>query len=143
MGFLERLLANYQIWYNKTMKLSKNQLISLLILTLLGLSLIIFYVNQQNFVIASETDSKRKRDINTIFYHLTEDYYQKNQYYPEFIKTSDLKGKLPLTDPQGKLINTPESDYKYKTYNCDSNNKCQNFILSTRLDLEDYYQKTN
>ncbi len=124
------------------MKMTKNRIINLSIIISLGLFLTIFFTNQQNFINKAKLDSKRKQDINLIFYFLTEDYYQKNQYYPEFIKTEDLQNKLPLKDPQGRLINSANSDYCYQTSDC-VDNKCQNFSLSAKLDLEDYYQKSN
>ncbi len=118
----------------------KNILINLAMLLTVILVVTITINYQSDFIIKSKLDKQRKTDINNLFFYLTQDYYLKNEHYPEFLEKDSLKQKLSITDPQGKVINSADSDYTYTTYNC-HNNKCQGFVLKAKLDLEQVYQK--
>lgn len=112
------------------------------LLTILTIFLITSIVlGQKHFFKMAEKDKRRKQDLNTIYYYLTNNYYSKNQSYPEEINPETLSLNIKtLKDPDGNLINTSESDYNYTSYDC-LYNKCQHFELWAKMDLEADYKK--
>ncbi len=103
---------------------------------------ILFFTQYQNFE-AMQRDETRKTAINTIYYALENNFKEKG-YYPESISITNLPvvAEKFWTDPDGNDFNTPESSYTYQPANCHQAH-CTEFTLSTRLEKEADYIKTN
>lgn len=101
-------------------------------------------VVQKNNLEASQRDAVRKTAINSMYYGLTQGYYRQAKSYPVAISEKNLPyiDKALFTDPRGKKIGTPGSDYHYRGLNCDAQ-ACQKFELHTNLEKEGLYQKSS
>lgn len=113
----------------------------LVAIAVLGLLLFVF-VAQKNEISQKMRDQQRKASINALYFNLTQIYYKKNGYYPEFLKPELIDGVDPaiFSDPKKVLLGDQGSDYAYVTSNC-QDNKCQKFKLSAKLELEAEYIK--
>lgn len=113
----------------------------LVAIAVLGLLLFVF-VAQKNEISQKMRDQERKASINALYFNLTQIYYKKNGYYPEFLKPELIDGVDPaiFSDPKKVLLGDHGSDYVYITSNC-HDNKCQKFKLSAKLELEAEYIK--
>ena len=91
-----------------------------------------------------DRDNDRKTAINAMYYALEESFYPEHHYYPEFISEDNIKVIDPAlwTDPNGHNLGDPASSYSYQAANC-KDGKCQEYILSSRLEKEDTYTKYN
>lgn len=108
-----------------------------------SLALILFFVQKSN-VDAMTRDEKRKTAINAFYYALEEDFYAKNQYYPEEISETVLTVIDPalFTDPEGFYFNSDFCSYSYEPLNC-KDGKCKEYILRASLEKEDDFVKKN
>lgn len=102
------------------------------------------FVHQKNKLAQQDRDSKRKIAINALYFNLKDVYYPKNKFYPENLTTESLPGVDPAiyTDPNGNAWGSPDSNYSYETTDC-TDNKCQNFKLSAKLENEADFVKKN
>lgn len=93
---------------------------------------------------ASQRDDDRKTAINAMYYNLEEVYYEKNGFYPATIDSKTLRAMDPVlfTDPSGNKLGEADSDYRYTAIDCE-NDRCKGYRLSSRLDKEANYTKTN
>ncbi len=116
----------------------------LVVLTFVVAGAVVFYTQQAN-VMASLRDKERKVAANSIYYSLEEYYYPDKGYYPEAIDSATLRTVDPelFTDPEGNSIDSPDSNYRYESRECDSNNHCKQYTLTAYLEEEDDYVKTS
>lgn len=93
---------------------------------------------------ASQRDQTRKTAINAMYYNLEEVFYEKNGYYPATIDSKTLRAMDPdlFTDPDGAKLGDADSNYRYESTNCD-NDKCKSYKLSSTMEREATYEKTN
>lgn len=93
---------------------------------------------------ASQRDEDRKTAINAMYYNLEEVYYEKNGYYPAAIDSKTLRAMDPalFTDPYGNKLGDADSDYRYTAIDC-NDDRCKQYKLTSRLDKEADYTKTN
>lgn len=112
------------------------------VITFLCISFILF-IDHNKKVNQRLRDQERKASINSLYFNLKDIYFQKNGYYPEFIKPDMLDGVDPaiFSDPKKTLLGDPGSDYEYKASGC-NNNRCQSFVLSAKLETEATYTKS-
>lgn len=115
----------------------------IIIIILIGFASIFVFTQKQNIEI-SANDKSRKTAINAMYYSLEEVFYPKNKYYPQSISSENLKSVDPdlFTDPDGIMINEANSSYTYKPINC-TENKCKGYTLTSTLEKEADYVKTN
>lgn len=108
-----------------------------------GLLLLLFFIQKSN-IDAMQRDSDRKTAINAMYYALEESFYPEHNYYPESISEENIKVIDPAlwTDPDGHNLGDPASSYSYQAANC-KDGKCQEYVLSSRLEKEDTYTKYN
>ncbi len=90
-------------------------------------------------------DDQRKVAINAMYFNLEEVFYEQNNYYPLEIDSKALRAMDPVlfTDPDGQKLSEPNSDYHYEGKNCTTDNRCKEYRLSSDLELEAEYVKTN
>lgn len=90
-------------------------------------------------------DDQRKVAINAMYYSLEEVFYEKNQYYPLSIDSKTLRAVDPtlFTDPNGYKLGESMSNYQYEGQSCTVDNKCEQYRLSSDMELEAEYVKTN
>ncbi len=115
----------------------------LFVVVLLAGASIIFFVQKNNIQTAA-ADSQRKTAINAIYYSLEEVYYPAHKSYPQTVDAKILPSVDPalFTDPNGKKIGDGGSNYSYKATDC-TDGQCQSYTLSTTLQNEADYTKTN
>ncbi len=104
----------------------------------------VFY-SQQLSREASHRDTERKTAMNAIYYNLIEIVKPTLGGYPRVLSAEKLKGmdgKL-LTDPRGKAIQTPGSEYYYEPSECDGGDICRGFTLRADLEREDAFVKNS
>lgn len=113
----------------------------LIILIFLATLVVAFFI-QQSSLAAAHRDDERKTSINAIYYALEESFYPTHGYYPEYISESNLTVIDPssFTDPSGYQLGDPVSSYSYRPANCYLGH-CQEYILSSTLELEETYSK--
>ena len=111
----------------------------IVVLLIVGIGTILFFLQKMN-IDAMNRDSDRKVAINAMYFNLEEDYYARNNYYPENIGPDELKAMDPnlFTDPIGLIINTDGSSYSYEPSNC-VDGKCKSYILRAVLEKEDIF----
>jgi type II secretory pathway pseudopilin PulG len=99
---------------------------------------------QKNTLSATQRDDARKTAINAMYYNLEEVFYEQNGYYPSKIDSKTLRAMDPglFTDPYGAKMNEAGANYRYEGSNCE-NEKCKGYKLSTSLEKEAEYVKTN
>lgn len=104
----------------------------------------ILLIYQRANIEASRRDEIRKSAINAMYYNLEEVFYDKNQFYPETINPEVLRAMDSelFTDPSGNELGEPDSDYRYTAVDCE-NEKCKGYTLSSRLEKEADFTKTN
>ena len=116
------------------------------LLTVIIFLCIIFAIfsSQKNQIQQKMRDQERKASINSIYFNLVNVYFKKNGYYPEILKPEILDGVDPaiFSDPNKILLGDKGSDYEYTTSDCE-NNHCKNFTISSRMELEGTYKKSN
>lgn len=102
------------------------------------------FASQKHHITQKMRDQQRKASINSLYFNLTEVYFKKNGYYPEVLKPESLTGVDPaiFSDPNKVLLGDAGCDYQYTTSDC-HNNQCRRFTISSRLELEDVYQKAS
>lgn len=107
---------------------------------LIGAGVVLMFQVQR--VDREHDNSQKKIAINAIHYSLEENFYAKNQYYPETLKDDTLStlDKELLLDPQGIKINDERSAYRYEPKKC-SDGKCQEYSLRASLQGEDDFVK--
>lgn len=90
-------------------------------------------------------DDKRKVSINAMYYNLEEVFYEKNSYYPLSIDSKSLRAMDAslFTDPNGQKLGEAASSYHYEGKKCTTDNKCKQYRLSSDMELEAEYVKTN
>lgn len=92
----------------------------------------------------SKRDQDRKTAINAMYYNLEEVFYEKNGNYPASIDSKTLRAMDPelFTDPSGIKMNEEGADYHYEGLDC-SNDACKGYKLTTTMEKEAEYVKTN
>ena len=115
----------------------------IIVAAFISFATVIFFIQKSN-VDAMDRDNDRKTAINAMYYALEESFYPEHHYYPEFISEDNIKVIDPAlwTDPNGHNLGDPASSYSYQAANC-KDGKCQEYILSSRLEKEDTYTKYN
>ena len=115
----------------------------IVVATFVGLIFVLFFVQKVNLD-ALARDEDRKTAINAMYYALEESFYKNHQYYPETISEKNITVIDPAlwTDPDGRNLGDPKSNYSYQPANCD-NGKCKEYILKADLEKEEDYIKTN
>lgn len=115
-----------------------------LTIAVFGILFVVFLLQKVN-VDAMRRDEARKTAINAMYYALEEGYYKMNGSYPTSISAENLKMVDPklFTDPNGDLMGESGCDYIYIPANCDTEGKCQAYILRSVLEKEDIYIKRN
>lgn len=98
--------------------------------------------SQVHKVTAEADNSHKKTAINAMYYSLEEDFYKRQQFYPEIIddRTLPTMDKALLTDPHGKALGDGASAYRYEPTNC-HDGRCQSYRLRAILVGEDIYVK--
>jgi type II secretory pathway pseudopilin PulG len=101
----------------------------------------VFFLVQRNDLETTARDQQRKVAINSMYYSLTEVYYQKNSFYPTSINADNLTSVSPelFTDTQGVQLGETGSEYSYEGINCNSEGKCKGFKLIAVLEKEAEY----
>lgn len=94
---------------------------------------------------STERDSARKTSINAMYYNLEEVYYPAHGYYPDTISSKVLRAMDPslFTDPEGTKLGDGASDFRYSPAGCDTNGHCKSYTLSSHMEKEADYTKTN
>lgn len=105
--------------------------------------LLIFGMAQYSTMNAIERDEQSKVAINAMYYSLEESFYAINGYYPQTIDDSVLTTMDPelFTDPYGVNLGTEGSTYSYEPANCDTDGRCQEYVLRADLEREEDYIK--
>jgi prepilin-type N-terminal cleavage/methylation domain-containing protein len=114
-------------------------IVAIVVLAIIG----VFFLVQRNDLETTARDQQRKVAINSMYYGLTEVFYQKNSFYPTSISTDNLTSVSPelFTDTQGVQIGEVNSEYSYEGINCDAEGKCKGFKLTAALEKEAEYIK--
>ncbi|MDR1300835.1 MAG: type II secretion system GspH family protein [Candidatus Nomurabacteria bacterium] len=112
-------------------------IIAAVMLVVLG----IFFLIQKNELETTARDQERKTAINSIYYGLTEVFYQENQFYPTSVDEDNLRAVDPalFIDTTGAKINSTDGEYFYEGIDCDMNGQCQSFKLTAILEKESEY----
>jgi prepilin-type N-terminal cleavage/methylation domain-containing protein len=115
-------------------------IVAIVILLLVGTLTIM----QKNDVEASQRDQTRKTAVNAFYYGLKQGYFKQHNAYPPSIDDKKLPyiDKSLFTDPRGKKIGIPKSDYHYRGLNCEAD-ACKKFEVSAKLEKEDIYKKSS
>ena len=116
----------------------------LVVLVLLMVGTWLFFSERSN-VQSAVRDQERKIAINAMYYNLEEVYYEKNGFYPASIDSKTLRAMDPelFTDPTGYKISESGSNYTYEGIDCNASNQCKKYRLSSSMELEAEYVKTN
>lgn len=113
---------------------------ALVLIILLG----VLGIVTKNSLDASSRDIQRKTSVNAFYYGLKEGYFKANKSYPATITTKNLPyidAKL-FKDPKGRVVGSPQSDYRYRATDC-KDNVCQHFEISADLEKEAQYKKSS
>lgn len=115
----------------------------LALITLLVVIGAVFWTQKTNIETAAR-DDKRKTSINAIYYGLEEVYFATNKHYPKTVTSATLPFVDPalLKDPNGAVIGTSDSDYRYEAKNC-SGDSCKSYSIRANLENEADYTKTS
>ncbi len=99
---------------------------------------------QKNDLDASYRDQTRKTAINSFYFGLEQGFYKQNLFYPTSINEKNLPyiDKVLFSDPKGKKVGTPTSDYHYRGLSCDAS-KCKKFEVYANLEKEARYKKSS
>lgn len=118
------------------------ELIVVLTLLLVGTWL---FISERSTVQASVRDQERKVAVNAMYYSLEEVYYEKNGFYPMSIDSKTLRSVDPelFTDPDGYKMGDADANYRYEGIDCDQGGRCDGYRLSSSMELEEEYVKTN
>lgn len=108
--------------------------IELLIVASFLIAIAILGYNQFSKIANESENSTRRTAINAVYYSLEEDFYKKNQYYPEKIEDNTLPtmDAALLKDSNDKKISEAGSLYRYEPVNC-KDGKCKSYTLRTSL----------
>jgi type II secretory pathway pseudopilin PulG len=89
-------------------------------------------------------DTQRKTAINAMYYNLEEAYFATNKSYPLELNATTLKAMDPslFKDPNGNVVGTQESDYRYEPTGC-NDTICTGYMLRTKLEKENDFVKRN
>ena len=112
-------------------------IVTVFVAVVVGLALV-----QKSNIDAMQRDEQRKTAINAMHYALVDSFYEANQYYPTVISEKNLAAVKPelWTDPAGRKLGEPMSDYTYEAVDC-VEDKCQGYTLKARLEKEEDYIK--
>lgn len=104
----------------------------------------ILFWTYKNDVESLSRDDKRRTAINAMHYSLEDAFYAKNKYYPQSINETNLTtmDKSHFTDPNGNVLGTSESNYRYEPTGCEKE-KCTGYTLRADLEREGDYIKEN
>lgn len=104
---------------------------------------IIFFI-QSNASAVANRDQQRKTSINSMYYALEKVYYPANKSYPRVLSAETLTSVDPsvFTDPDGNIIGTSQSNYRYEAINC-SGDVCTGYKLRSSLENEAEYVKSS
>lgn len=113
------------------------------VILFLAVATILLFVQKGNLE-ASQRDHTRKTAINAMYFSLEEVFYEKNGYYPSKIDSKTLRSMDPelFADPYGVKVDEEGAEYRYEGLNCD-NEKCKGYKLSSTMEKEATYEKTN
>jgi len=116
----------------------------LFVLLLLGIGSWLFF-SEKATVSATQRDSARKVAINSMYYNLEEVYYQQHTSYPASIDSKTLRAMDPalFTDPEGKKLGESGANYRYDGIGCTTDGACKGYKLSSSMEREGDYIKTN
>lgn len=116
----------------------------LVVLVLLGVGGWLFF-SEKASVTAAERDTSRKISINSMYYNLEEVYYPKHKAYPASIDSKTLRAMDPelFKDPSGVKLGEDGSDFRYKGIDCSTDGKCKAYKLTSTMEREGDYEKTN
>ena len=116
----------------------------LVVLTLLIVGAVLFFTERAQ-VDAIARDSGRKVAINAMYYNLEEVYYPAHEYYPQTIDSKTLRAMDPalFTDPTGVALGDAGADYQYQGLDCTADGQCKKYRLSSTMEREGEYVKTN
>lgn len=116
----------------------------LVVIVLLSVGGWLFF-NEKASVSATQRDEARKISINAMYYNLEEVYYPQHKSYPAQIDSKTLRAMDPelFTDPNGAKMNAEGSEFRYEGLNCTTDNKCKAYKLSSAMEREGEYVKTN
>lgn len=118
--------------------------IEIIVVMVLCVSVGILFTQQKSAIERVDRDRQRKTAINAMYYSLEEVYFRANNSYPAKIDKTVLPSMDPalFTDPDGKMIDSDEADYRYIPLNCESN-VCKSYTLRASLENEaDYVKKS-
>ncbi len=115
-------------------------LVAIVLLVVIGALVAI----QKNDLDASRRDQERKTAVNSFYFGLTQGFYKQNQFYPTSIDEKKLPyiDKALFTDPRGKKIGLPASEYHYRGLDCTAE-KCKKFEVHANLEKESRYKKSS
>lgn len=111
----------------------------------LGVATIVLFT-QRNSLMAAQHDTQRKTAINAMYYNLEEVYYGAHHSYPAKIDSKVLTAMDPalFTDPNGIVLGTSGSDYRYAGEDCNiEGTECKSYTLQATLQKEAPYSKTS
>lgn len=116
----------------------------LTVIVFLGMATVVLF-SQRNSLVASQHDTQRKTAINAMYYNLEKVFYPAHHFYPAKIDSKVLPAMDPalFTDPNGIMLGTSGSDYRYTAENCTtSGTECQSYTLRATLEKEAPYEKS-
>ena len=119
-------------------------MIEIIVVMVLCVTVGVLFTQQKSAIERVDRDRQRKTAINAMYYSLEEVYFRANNSYPLKIDKTVLPSMDPalFTDPDGKMIDTEDADYRYTPLNCESN-QCKSYTLRTSLENEaDYVKKS-
>lgn len=116
----------------------------LAVIVLLGVGGWLFFT-EKAAANAIQRDSARKTAINAMYYNLEEVYYEKNGSYPASIDSKTLRAMDPalFSDPNGVKMGESGANYRYDGTGCTTDGKCKAYKLSSSMEREAEYVKTN
>jgi type II secretory pathway pseudopilin PulG len=113
----------------------------IVIVLVLAAASVLFFIQKSNVEVAARDDS-RKTAVNAFYYSLEEVYFETNGHYPLAIDAATLPSVDPnlFKDPNGNVVGTSASDYRYEPTNC-TDSKCASYTIRTVLENEDDFVK--
>lgn len=100
---------------------------------------------QRQSILMMHRDHDRKVAINTIHYNLEEVVRPKLNGYPRTLNATQLTAMNSslLKDPEGHLVGTSKSDYRYEPTGCNGGDICAGYSLRAELEREAEFIRTN
>lgn len=107
---------------------------------LIAVGVVLFF--QLDGINTQQINSDKKVAINAMYFSLEEEFYPKNNYYPEYIEENTLKtmDQELLIDPFDIKIGEAGSAYRYEPTDC-VDGKCKSYTLRATLDKEEDFIK--